>query len=63
MFREPHRSEEDFHQEIKAHLEIEADRLVEQGMNRDEAMAAARRAFGNVTCRKSNGRRLSCATY
>ncbi|MPY91259.1 MAG: FtsX-like permease family protein [Luteitalea sp.] len=49
MFRKPHRKDEDFGEEIQAHLEIEVDRLVEEGMERKEAMAAARRAFGNET--------------
>ncbi len=43
------RSPEDFNEEIQAHLQLEADRLIEEGMERDKAMAAARRAFGNVT--------------
>src|SRR4029077_1078515 len=33
---------------IQEHLEEKADELIEQGMSRDEAMQAARRAFGNV---------------
>jgi hypothetical protein len=48
MFRKPGRSEEDFQREIEAHLQIEADRLIEEGMEPEEAMAAARLAFGNV---------------
>jgi predicted permease len=43
------RSDEDFQREIEAHIEIEADRLVADGMSRRQALAAARRAFGNVT--------------
>lgn len=43
------RSNKDFAEEIQAHIEIEADRLVEQGMPRTAALAAARRTFGNVT--------------
>jgi hypothetical protein len=49
MFKKPQRSRDDFTDEIGSHIEIEADRLVEQGMDRDEAMATARRTFGNVT--------------
>ncbi len=41
--------DEEFREEIRAHLELEADRLVAEGMTPDEARAAARRAFGNVT--------------
>jgi hypothetical protein len=43
------RTDEDFAAEIRAHLENEADRLVGEGMTRDEARAAAHRAFGNTT--------------
>jgi predicted permease len=52
------RSEQDFADEIAAHVEIEADRLMlegvegvegTKGMDRAAALAAARRAFGNMT--------------
>jgi putative ABC transport system permease protein len=43
------RSDKDFAEEINAHIALEADRLVNEGMGPDEARAAARRAFGNVT--------------
>jgi predicted permease len=49
MMGKPTRSGQDFNEEIQAHIEIEADRLVSEGMSPDEALAAARRAFGNVT--------------
>jgi predicted permease len=49
MFLKTRRSDEDFSAEIEGHLAIEADRLVEEGMSPEEARAAARRAFGNVT--------------
>ena len=39
----------DFAAEIHSHLEMEVERLREQGMSEDEARMAARRAFGNVT--------------
>jgi predicted permease len=42
------RSDQDFDDEIQSHIEIEADRLVEEGMDREQAVATARRAFGNV---------------
>jgi hypothetical protein len=42
------RSDEDFAREIDAHLQLEADRLVEEGMPADAARDAARRSFGNV---------------
>jgi macrolide transport system ATP-binding/permease protein len=40
---------DDFTAEIEAHLELEIERLREQGLNEEEARAAARRTFGNVT--------------
>lgn len=39
----------DFSAEIEAHIRLEADRLRERGLSEPEALAAARRAFGNVT--------------
>src|SRR5205823_618367 len=46
MFR-PMRSDEDFRAEVDAHLQLEIERLQEEGLSADEARAAARRAFGN----------------
>jgi predicted permease len=43
------RKPSDFSAEIEAHLELEAQQLQEQGLSEEEARAAARRAFGNVT--------------
>jgi predicted permease len=48
-WRPRRQGDEAFGEEIRAHLEIEAERLVAEGMAADEARAAARRAFGNVT--------------
>src|ERR1700746_2084428 len=42
------RKQADFSQEIEAHLGLEVDRRVSEGMSRSEAEAAARREFGNV---------------
>jgi predicted permease len=42
------RSTQDFAEEIKAHLELEADDLKQEGLSEDEARWKARRAFGNV---------------
>src|SRR5919202_1974495 len=42
------RSQRDFEEEIRSHLDLEDDRLVAQGMAPDDARAAARRAFGSV---------------
>src|SRR5262249_3911160 len=46
MFRK-RRTQEDFEDEIHAHIKLEEDRLVEDGMPREQARFAARRAFGN----------------
>jgi predicted permease len=43
------RRDEDFAREIRAHVDIETARLIEEGMPPEQARAAARRAFGNVT--------------
>src|SRR5215469_16015072 len=43
------RKQGDFSAEVEAHIELEAERLKEQGLSDEEARAAARRAFGNVT--------------
>jgi len=40
---------DDFTDEIRAHLQIETDRLIADGMTPEAARLAARRAFGNVT--------------
>lgn len=49
MFRRRRRSEEDFREEIRAHLELESDELKEEGVAPRDASYAARRSFGNVT--------------
>jgi predicted permease len=47
MFRRK-RSAQDFAEEIKTHLELEADELQSSGLSEDEARWRARREFGNV---------------
>jgi predicted permease len=47
MFRR--RSDDDFSSEVQAHLALETDRLMAEGMSERDARAAARRAFGNLT--------------
>ena len=47
MFRRKRRSYEDFQAEMESHLALEADEA--GGAGREEAEAAARRVFGNVT--------------
>ncbi|MCU1241018.1 MAG: permease [Candidatus Acidoferrum typicum] len=39
---------DDFTSEIEAHIQLEIERLREQGLSEDEARATARRSFGNV---------------
>jgi hypothetical protein len=46
------RPDEDVEREIRAHLEIEADQLIDEGVPPDAAPTAARRAFGNVAALK-----------
>jgi predicted permease len=41
------RKARDFNSEIEAHLELESERLREQGLSEEEARARARRSFGN----------------
>jgi predicted permease len=48
MFRRK-RKGSDFGAEIEAHIQLETERLQEQGLGLEEARTAARRAFGNVT--------------
>ena len=44
------RSDDDFADEIESHIQLEADRLVdERGLTPEAAAAEARRSFGNVT--------------
>src|SRR5580700_979126 len=45
----PHDSEQDFADEIDAHLALLSGRFRAQGMTREEAWRAARRQFGNST--------------
>jgi len=42
------RSQRDFEDEIRSHLQLEVERLEAQGMSRADAERAARRNFGNV---------------
>ena len=41
------RKQRDFNAEVEAHLQLEADELVSEGLSPSDAQAAARRAFGN----------------
>ncbi|MFN2548737.1 MAG: ADOP family duplicated permease [Myxococcales bacterium] len=50
------RSESDFDDEIRSHLELEAERLRATGLSAEEAERAARRNFGNVGVAKDRFR-------
>ena len=57
------RSDDDFRCEIEAHVAIETDRLIADGMSPQEARAAAIRRFGNVTAARERfyqSRRIMC---
>jgi hypothetical protein len=47
MFRRK-RKQNDFSEEIKAHIQLECERLQGQGLSEEDARAAARWAFGNM---------------
>jgi len=49
MWRWRSRGDHDFQQEIEAHIALETDRLIADGLAPRAARAAARRSFGNVT--------------
>jgi len=49
MFWKRRRSDADFNEEIKSHIEIETEQLISEGFPPPEARTAARRRFGNVT--------------
>ena len=48
----------DLSDELRAHLEERADELAGQGVSRREAMARARREFGNLTSTEERGREV-----
>ena len=48
ILRRRRRNEEDFREEIAAHLALETDRLVAEGRSREDAAYEARRRFGNL---------------
>jgi putative ABC transport system permease protein len=49
---------DDLSDEIREHIEEKIEELVEGGMSRNEATAAARRAFGNVTLTEEDSRNV-----
>jgi hypothetical protein len=50
------RLDRDLAEEIQEHLDESAEELVADGMSRDDATRAARRAFGNLTRTKDRSR-------
>ena len=46
----------DLAEEMRAHIEEKTEQFVREGMSREEAMQAARRAFGNATLIEERGR-------
>src|SRR5688500_16984256 len=49
MWPFPRRTDDDFHAEIEAHLAIETERLIAEGLSTEDAARAAARRFGNRT--------------
>ena len=49
MWPRERRTDEDFSDEIEAHVALEVDQLMADGLSREEAMAKARRTLGNTT--------------
>jgi putative ABC transport system permease protein len=54
----PTQSADDLEEEIRTHLELEADRLRERGLSDSEARAAARRKFGSPAMVVEDSRRF-----
>jgi MacB-like periplasmic core domain len=52
------RRDAEFDEEMQEHLQLLAEKFVAQGMSREEAAAAARRQFGNVTLLQEDRRDL-----
>src|SRR5499427_7057128 len=52
------RAERELDEEIRAHLEMEVDRNVAEGMSPEEARLAARRSFGSVALSKEDSRAM-----
>src|SRR5271154_977233 len=46
----------DLAEELRAHIEEKTEQFVREGMSREEAAHAARRAFGNATLIEERGR-------
>src|ERR1700687_174627 len=48
MFRRRHRAQSDFSEELQAHIALEVDRLLAEGLSEEEAYRMARRNLGNL---------------
>ncbi len=46
------RTDDDFAQEVASHLQLETDRLIDEGLAAAAARSEARRRFGNVTAHR-----------
>ena len=57
-FLRGHKRDGEFDDEIQEHLQLLAEKYMAQGMSREEAAAAARRQFGNVTLLQEDRRAL-----
>ena len=52
MWLRRRRRDDEFDREIRAHLDLEADRLIGEGLSPERARVAAHQRFGNVTAHK-----------
>src|SRR5262249_17516718 len=52
------RAEQELEEEIRAHLELETNEKLEDGLSPEEARHAARRAFGSVILAKEGSRAI-----
>src|SRR5262249_12598455 len=52
------RAEQELDEEIRAHLEMEIDQNIANGMSPEEARLAARRSFGSVALSKEDSRSM-----
>jgi len=50
--------DDEFDDEVKAHLQLLTDRFLQQGLSTKEAAAAARRQFGNTTLLQEDRREM-----
>jgi hypothetical protein len=60
VFRQPNRSwaERELEDEIRSHMEIEIQQMIDGGMSPEEARFAALREFGSVALSKERSRKM-----